>query len=234
MFDYYRVRFKVLLPRRRPISLTTYDGPKAIPMPPTLNRLCWFSWVLAGLAVGGAIYAGPLRTGLIWAWIEGQILLFPVSVALGAGFSERQTWSRPLLIVLLAVGSALLALSGLRVLAAASSIATCCIGAYLYRSKPARDHFAHLREEAMVRIELADLRGQVFVPIYTTIVGAVIGAVLGWWLVSRYIAGNPDPGPMGANDLYAIALTGTVLAAGIGTVGKLFGEALIARWNRSH
>jgi len=200
-------------------------------MPTALNRLCWLCWILAGLAIAVAIHAadGP-RVGFLAACIYAQILLFPVSVTLGAGYSERQTWTRPLMIGLLAVVSAVLARGGLYVIAIPSLVATIGIAFYLYRAAAPRRYYAHLREEAIVRITLADLGSWIFVPLYTAGVGIILGIALGWWLVSRHLAEHPTAGPMGPNEIYAIVLTSVVCAAIFGTLGKFFGEALVSRF----
>lgn len=233
MFDYYRFRFKDLLPRRRPISDVRAAGPAPVVIPRNLGRLCWLSWISSGIAVAIAIRINSPPTGFLSALVSAQLLLVPVSFALGAGFSERQTWTRPLLVAHLAFCSAILFVNGARGLAAVCTFAAAGMGLYLYRAPQARSYYAHLREEAIVRVSAADLRSVVFVPLYTAAVGIVLGALLGWWLVHRHIAENPSPGPMGPNDLYAITMASVLCGVVLGCLGKLLGEALVSRRRRS-
>ena len=54
----------------------------------------------------------------------------------------------------------------------------------------------------------------------TALGGLLLGALMGWWLVSRYLAENPAPGPMGPNDLSAIVLTGRGRCVDVRSLGS--------------
>ena len=231
MYDYYRVRFRKLVGPRRPTSRTTLGGPKPVKMPTALRLVYSASCVLAGLGWLATVALGrssPLGTE--YPWVVVLSLLLPVSAAIALGFSEQQSWTRPLLVIVLLLPAAALALCKLTVFAALLSVLTVFAVGYLYGSPGSRAYYGYLRENAIVRVEMSDLRSVVFVPLYTTLVGILLGLWLGYRTVTRHLGYSSG---LGVHDVVTVVYVGVLLAILFGLIGRWIGEALASRLSRA-
>jgi hypothetical protein len=239
-YDYYRVRFRKLLGPQRPTSLTTLDGPKPVRMPAPLRFVYTVSCVMVALGWLATVALGrAFPLGGEYPWLVVLVLVFPVFVALALGFNEQQSWTRPLMLLLLFLPAAALAPFGFAVvrsflfasaLCASLAALMLCAGAYLYISPAVRSYYAYLRETAMVRIEKSDLRGALLIPVYTAIGGILIGAWLGYYIVTRHLGYASG---LGAHDITETVCVGTLFASLLGVVGRWIGEALVSRLSRA-
>lgn len=226
MDDYYRVKFRKLTGSREPSPRAWIGGPQPPEMPAALRAVHTASSVLAALGWLATVALGrgsPI--GYEHPWILLLWLFMPIAVALALGFSEQQSWTRPLMVTLL-LASAALAFA-LRVTWAGAGLGTLALGvaAYLYGSPAARAYYRHLHEDALVQIARADLRGAVFVPLYTGAAGIALGLGLGYTIVTRSL-GAVDG--MGANDLTGLVAVSVLCATFLGTLGYWIGEALLS------
>jgi len=223
MEDYYRVRFRKLIGRA---------GPHLdLEMPRPLRWVYGASSLLAALgwlAVVGLGRSSPLAGDLPWLLLLS--LSFPVWVVLYLGFSEQQGWTRPLMVALLLAAALLLRLSGASVLSVAVGTLALVAAGYLYGSSAVRSYYAACRQDALVRITAADLRGAVFLPLYTAAAGGILGASVGYFLVTRHLGYSSG---LGANDVTAIVFTAVLLAVLIGLLGRWLGEAIVSRMGRA-
>lgn len=232
MYDYYRVRFRKILKPARPISELTLPGTEPVPMPKALVVVSWSSVALTGIGMAFAAAAGRTPLGSSPSWLTALVLPLPVTFTLAVGFSEQQSWTRPLLVVLVAAASVAAALCGLRAVFLVLMVAAAVTACYLYGSPAVKAYYSYLRENAIVRVAAADLRSTVFIPLYTGAVGFLAGVALGWYLASSYLERNPSPGGWSIHDVYGLVLGCLLYGSILAYLGRLVGEALVSRPSR--
>ena len=223
MEDYYRVRFRKLIGR---------PGPHLdLEMPKPLRLVYGASSLLAALgwlAVVGLGRSSPVAGELPWLLLLS--LSFPIWVVLYLGFSEQQGWTRPLIVALLVAAALLFRLSGASVPSLAVGALAVVAAGYLYGSSAVRSYYGACRQNALVRITAADLRRAVFIPLYTAAAGGILGALFGYFLVTRHLGYSSG---LGANDVMAIVCTAVLLAVLVGLLGHWLGEAIVSRMCRA-
>ena len=226
MAEYYGFSFKRLKGTRGPRSLVTSDGSPPPEMPRPLR------WVYGGsMAVSAAVLVltavfGKSDPFSISRWFAVPVVLFPIALALFAGFSHHQTWTRPLLVVLLFAAASCLFLAGYAPAALLVLGATYAAGHYLYRTEGPVEYYALLHENALVHVTRSDLVSEVMLPVYTGFVGAAVGVTAGYLLFERVAA---HMGIEEGRDTTGLLCVCALLAFLLGSGGQALGEAYL-RW----
>ena len=224
MEDYYRVRFRRLRPNRRATSRDIVAGHRRPAMPGPLKWVYIASLVLLG--VSWIVTVGVGRGGRHPDWLLLFMLPLPIPLLLSLGFSEDQRWTRPLVLLLAFSASMLLGILGLLVACSFALVATSALWIYLYSVPAVTEYYDFLRDTALVRVSLSDLRDPHFVPLYLGAVGLVSGAVAGY----RQISVHWKPlAPLGANDAMALVCGALLGAAVCGALGWWIGELCLRR-----
>ncbi len=230
MQDYYRIRFHKLRPPRRASSWSEVHGLERPPMPRLLKFVyqgsVWlvsFGWVavVLGCLGGGStadIFIAPL------------IIAFPVAVWFAIGFSEDARWTRPAIVVALAVPSAFAAYTGFLGYALLGLLPAMLLAVYLYAAKGPRRYYQFLRDTQLVQIRLSDLTDPHFYALELAVVGAVAGAGLVRWLLSDWIV----EAPYGIHTTFGVLSVMAVGAVVVGVLGWCAGEWLLKRAIRRH
>ena len=99
-------------------------------------------------------------------------------------------------------------------------------GLYLYKASSPVAYYSLLRENALLQLSKSDLASGVLLPVYTGVIGALAGAVAGYWLFAHVV------GPIGmaqGRDTAGLICFCTLLAFLVGNAGRMLGEAYL-RW----
>ncbi len=194
-------------------------------MPRPLKIGYWGSCFFA--AVGWVLVVAAGRS--VHDFLLMPVLLLPLAVTFALGFSEQQTWTRPLAVLVLAIPALLAWLVGATHLALPLAVLPVGAGLYLYRSRGCRVYYGALRDMAVVRLSAADLTDPFFVPLYTAAAGIVAGGCLGYWIVIRDLGSSG----LSVNDGTGLVFAMVLGAAVLGAVGFCCGEAILSRRQRA-
>jgi hypothetical protein len=199
-------------------------------MPPGVRLAAWSACILAGagIAIGGI--AGRSSLSVLPPWLAPAVVAIPATFTLAAGFSERQAWTRPLLVLLPLAGSVAALLVEAPALSALGALSSLALALYLYGTRAPRAYYRSLSEEAVVRVASADLGKLEFLPLYLGAVGLAVGA----WLGALVVRSLSDyHGLHSFHDLYGWVGVVVLSALSLGYVLRLFGEAIISRRSRA-
>jgi len=221
MGDCYHAVFRRLVGR---------TGPRAeVPIPPSLRLVygvCSVLALLGWLLVVGFGKSTPLTDNA--PWLVLFYFTFPIWVVLYLGFSEQQSWTRPLMIALLIASTALSWIFDFVLLSAGLAVLTLLAAGYLYRSPTIRRYYADCHRHALIHLDAADLRSAAFIPLYTSIAGVILGASLTFWLIWR----QPAESAAELRDFAGTACASILAGVIVGVLGRWLGEAIVSRFCR--
>ena len=224
MYDYYRARFSKILPPRRPRSRLG-DGRSRIQLPRALRFVYGVSGFLAAL---GLLGASTLGGGSVWLVVP--TLALPITLSLFLGFSEEQSWTRPLMVALMACAATAVWVASLHAVAIAVCAVTAVAALYLYTSPVVNAYYSSVSEQSAIRLKAADFKGAQSIPLYTGVAGLFAGGAIAYFLVIAY-RGRATGLPL--DDMVGLVGAIVLLGSAGAKLGALIGNALVLRWSRA-
>lgn len=191
MYDYYRFRFRELRNRARRRRLAEAGLPRYLEMPAGLrlayqssSALVIIGWILA-VGLGRGSHLAPL-------WMNLPVFALPFAVVATLALSQRETWSRPALILLIGACAFFCLAAGLATVAISLGALAPTAALYLYGSPQVREYYSALRAASLIQLSWSDFLSPAFVPLYTGMAGLVAGGALGLEILEHFSETRPN------------------------------------------